>query len=56
MQTFGNTSALYKSDMVILHFETGSYWWQVVGEAIAGPLMGERLTVLPSEGAHLCQG
>jgi len=27
--TFGNTSALYESDMVMLDYETGSYWWQV---------------------------
>ena len=45
---FGNTSALYESDMVMLDFETGSYWWQVAGEAIVGPLTGEKLTVLPS--------
>jgi hypothetical protein len=46
--TFGNTSALYESDMVMLDYGTGSYWWQVAGEAIVGPLTGERLTVLPS--------
>lgn len=46
--TFGNTSALYESDMVMLDYETGSYWWQVAGEAIVGNLTGERLTVLPS--------
>lgn len=46
--TFGNTSALYESDMVMLDYQTGSYWWQVAGEAIVGPLTGERLTVLPS--------
>lgn len=46
--TFGNTSALYESDMVMLDYETGSYWWQVAGEAIVGPLTGQGLTVLPS--------
>ncbi len=55
MLTFGNTSALYKSDMVMLDYDTGGYWWQVAGEPIVGPPMGERLTVLPIEGAHLCQ-
>lgn len=45
---FGNTSALYESDMVMLDYQTGSYWWQVAGEAIAGSLTEERLTVLPS--------
>lgn len=46
--TFGNTSALYESDMVMLDYETGSYWWQVAGEAIVGPLTGRELKALPS--------
>ncbi len=46
--TFGNTSALYESAMVMLDYETGSYWWQVGGNAIAGTLTGEELSVLPS--------
>lgn len=46
--TFGNTSALYESDMVMLDYATGSYWWQVAGRAIVGPLTGSALTVLPS--------
>jgi hypothetical protein len=46
--TFGNTSALYESDMVMLDYQTGSYWWQVAGEAIVGELTGKKLTVLPS--------
>ena len=45
---FGNTSALYESDMVMLDYETGSYWWQVAGQAIVGELVGEKLQVLPS--------
>jgi hypothetical protein len=45
---FGNTSALYESDMVMLDYETGSYSWQVAGQAIVGELVGERLEVLPS--------
>lgn len=47
--TFGNTSALYLSDMVMFDRETYSYWWQVPGEAIVGELAGQRLTPLPSE-------
>ena len=35
---FGNTSALYQSDLVMYDHETGSYWHQVIGEAIVGPL------------------
>ncbi len=45
---FGNTSALYESDLVMLDYETGSYWWQVAGRAIVGPLTGARLEPLPS--------
>lgn len=46
--TFGNTSALYESDMVMLDYETGSYWWHVAGRAIVGELTDAELTVLPS--------
>ena len=46
--SFGNTSALYESDLVMVDRNTGSYWWQVAGEAIVGPLTGSRLVTLPS--------
>ena len=45
---FGNTSALYESDLVMYDHQTGSYWFQVIGEAIVGPLTGKRLKPLPS--------
>ncbi len=45
---FGNTSALYESDLVMYDHQTGSYWFQVLGEAIVGPLTGARLEVFPS--------
>ena len=45
---FGNTSALHESDLVMYYHETGSYWFQVLGEAIVGPLTGKRLVLLPS--------
>ena len=45
---FGNTSALYESDLVMYDHETGSYWYQTLGEAIVGPLTGQRLTLLPA--------
>ena len=45
---FGNTSALYESDLVMYDHLTGSYWFQVIGEAIVGPLTGKRLKLLPS--------
>ena len=46
--TFGNTSALYELDLVMYDHGTGSYWFQVLGEAIVGDLTGKRLTLLPS--------
>jgi len=46
--SFGNTSALYESDLVMVDRSTGSYWWQVAGTAIVGPLTGARLDPLPS--------
>ena len=46
--TFGNTSALYQSDLVMVDRQTSSYWWQVAGESIVGELTGTRLEVLPS--------
>jgi len=45
----GNTSALYESDMVMFDHQTGSYWNQVTGEAIVGPLTGRRLPILPAQ-------
>lgn len=46
--TFGNTSALYMSDLVMYDKLTGSFWFQVGGEAIVGPLSGSRLKLLAS--------
>jgi len=46
--TFGNTSALYQSDLVMYDHQTGSYWFQVGGEAVVGTLTGARLEPLPS--------
>ena len=46
---FGNTSALYESSLVMYDHETGSYWFQVGGEAIVGELTGTRLELLPSQ-------
>ena len=47
--TFSNTSALHESDLVMVDRQTGSYWWQVRGTAIVGPLTGTELKTLPSE-------
>ena len=46
--SFGNTGALYESAMVMYDRETESYWWQVGGLALKGPLEGEKLQLLPS--------
>ena len=46
--TFGNTSALYENDLVMLDRQTSSYWWQVPGRAIVGSLSGTELVALPS--------
>ena len=46
--SFGNTSALYESDLVMVDRTTGSYWWQVAGTAIVGPLTDAALEPLPS--------
>ena len=46
--TFGNTSALYQSDLVMYDHQTGSYWFQVGGEAVVGELTGSHLSLLPS--------
>jgi len=35
--TFGNTSALYESGMMMMDYHTGGYWWHVAGEGIVGP-------------------
>jgi hypothetical protein len=47
--SFGNTSALYESDLVMVDRTTGSYWWQVAGTAIVGSLTGKALEPLPSQ-------
>lgn len=46
---FGNTSALYESDMVMVDQQTGSYWMQVSGEGLVGELSGSRMKALPSQ-------
>ena len=43
---FGNTSALYLSDLVMFDHQTGSYWFQILGESIVGTMTGKRLKPL----------
>ncbi len=47
--SFSNTSALFENDMVMVDRETGSYWWQVAGTGIVGPLTGQTLTPLAAQ-------
>ncbi len=44
----GNHGALWGNAMTWWDHETGSIWSQPLGEAIAGPLKGTRLELLPS--------
>ena len=46
--TFGNSSALFDNDLVMVDRQTNTYWWQVPGRGIVGSLSGAELTVLPS--------
>jgi hypothetical protein len=46
--TLGVSGMLYKSNLVMVDNETGSLWSQMTGEAILGPMHGERLRWLPS--------
>ncbi len=45
---FGVSGLLYRDSLVMYDRETGSLWSQVDGRAIAGPLAGTRLAVVPS--------
>ena len=47
--TFGNTSALYNNDLVMIDDETNTFWWQVAGTGLVGSLTNARLTLLPSQ-------
>ena len=46
---FGNQGALYKGAMTWYDHGTGSIWSQPTGEAIAGPLAGASLELIPSQ-------
>ena len=46
---FGTSGKLWQSNLVMYDRKTDSYWSQVLGEAIRGPLAGEKLLVLPSD-------
>ena len=46
--TFGVSGKLYKAALVMYDRQTESLWSQLKGEAIAGPMTGAKLAVLPS--------
>ena len=46
--TFGNTGALFESNLVMYDSETNSSWWQVGGLSIEGALRTSRMRLLPS--------
>lgn len=46
--TFGVSGKLADDDLVMYDRETGSEWKQTLGEAIAGPLEGTELALLPA--------
>ena len=46
---FGNQGALWQNAMTWWDHSTGSVWSQPLGEAIAGPLKGATLELLPSQ-------
>lgn len=45
---FGNQGALYGNALTMFDHATGTIWSQISGEALAGPLVGERLELVPS--------
>lgn len=45
---FGVSGALYRDALVFYDRETASYWSQVDGEALRGPMKGTKLTEVPS--------
>lgn len=46
---FGVSGKLYNSDMLMYDRKTDSLWSQITGTAVVGELVGERLTLYPSE-------
>ncbi len=46
---FRVSGRLYKSDLVMYDRQTASFWSQIEGRAIIGPLAGQRLEYVPTE-------
>lgn len=45
--SFGVSGLLYNNDVLLYDRQTQSLWSQLLGQAISGPLKGQRLTMLP---------
>lgn len=46
---FGTSGKLWKSNLVMYDRKTDSLWSQILGEAIAGEMIGSKLEILPSD-------
>ncbi|GIW66497.1 MAG: hypothetical protein KatS3mg095_0395 [Candidatus Parcubacteria bacterium] len=46
---FGTSGKLWNSNLVMYDRKTDSLWSQILGEAIAGEMTGEKLKILPSD-------
>jgi len=46
--SFGVSGRLYKSNVLLYDHQTESLWSQLMARAVAGPMAGDRLTVLTS--------
>jgi hypothetical protein len=47
--TFGTSGKLYRSNLVMYDRATDSYWPQVTGQAVTGPLTGRTLELVPAQ-------
>jgi Protein of unknown function (DUF3179) len=47
--TFGTSGKLYRSNLVMYDRATGSYWPQLTGQAVTGPLTGRTLELVPAQ-------
>jgi hypothetical protein len=45
---FGTSGKLYHSNLVMYDRQTNSYWPQALGQAVVGPLLGEKLEAIPT--------
>ena len=47
-RTFGVSGLLYNSDVLLYDRESETLWSQIKGEAVAGPLVGKPLEIIPT--------